>query len=241
MSFPRLNVRLIVGAPNGPRSSVWRVWSQRNDVYLATLSLGGVKKFSFHESGRCRDAFTEKHGPPANLEDRATMKWWRAVTPEPDGTGRASCVLQVGIPTDMLSTALGKPLKPATWVDPAPSGMATVLEMFFTREPEASLHSALLARGIRKVVAFTKLPNGESFGVVRRHSTWAGDQLGMPASHHEIRDFIFSKDDPNKTGLPIRMVMFLPPKDGDSIVGWEYGGYPAPAGTWEKIRPKDKT
>jgi hypothetical protein len=54
--------------------------------------------------------------------------------PDPDGNGRLSYVLQVGIFSDTLSTALKRPLKPVVWISPAPAGMATILEMFFTRE-----------------------------------------------------------------------------------------------------------
>jgi hypothetical protein len=139
----------------------------------------------------------------------------------------------------MLSTALTAESKPVTWVEPAPAGMATVLEMFFTRECEAELKAAV-GSGPRKIIAYTYLPNGEAFCVTRRHATWKGDQLGMPASHHETRDFVFSSQDPQGTGLPLRLIMFKPPKDGDSIVGWEYGDDPAPAGTWKRIRPRDK-
>src|SRR5271170_6283137 len=94
-----LNERLMVGTPEGPRSNVWRINSRRNDVYVSTGTIG-KEKFSFHASGRCRKAF---HELPPSLRDRATVKWWRMPTPKPDGTGRASCVLQVGIPTDLLS------------------------------------------------------------------------------------------------------------------------------------------
>ena len=53
--------------------------------------------------------------------------------------------------------------------------------------------------------------------------------------HREnVDDFIFAKEDPNQSGHPIRITMFKPPKDGEAIIGCEYGGYRAPAGTRER-------
>jgi len=53
--------------------------------------------------------------------------------------------------------------------------------------------------------------------------------------HREnVDDFIFAKEEPNQSGHPIRITMFKPPKDGEAIIGCEYGGYRAPAGTWER-------
>lgn len=236
---PRLNERLIIGTPTGPHSSVWRIWSRRDDVYLATGGLGGIQKFSFHRSGRCRQAFTKEHGTPAGFSDRAMIRWWRAPTPQPDGNGRGSMVLHVGVPTDTLSTGMSALRKPVTWVSPAPDGMATILEMFFTLEPREVIYRAAQSSQ-RSVIAYTPLPSGEAFGITMRHATWEGKDFGMPAIHHEHRDFIFTNDDPNNTGRPIRLSVFKPPNDGDAIIGWEHGGYPMPAGTWERIRPRDE-
>ena len=47
-------------------------------------------------------------------------------------------------------------------------------------------------------------------------------------------DFIFAKEESNQSGHPIRITMFKPPKDGEAIIGCEYGGYRAPAGTRER-------
>src|SRR5262249_61812387 len=53
--------------------------------------------------------------------------------------------------------------------------------------------------------------------------------------HREnVDDFIFAKEDPNQSGHPIRITMFKPPKDGEAIIGCEYGGYRTPACTRER-------
>src|SRR5262245_50220224 len=98
-------VAFAVGSSSGPRSSAWSVVSHKGNVYVSTLDvLAGVLKFSFHESGRCRYAFTEQYGTPPTLPDRAMNKWTRKVTP-PSGSGLGTRVLGLYFPTDFLSTA----------------------------------------------------------------------------------------------------------------------------------------
>jgi hypothetical protein len=44
-------LRVVVGTEFGPRSAVWRIWTQKNEVYVAPRSLGGEIKTSLHASG----------------------------------------------------------------------------------------------------------------------------------------------------------------------------------------------
>jgi hypothetical protein len=50
-------VRLAIGDPENRRSNPWRIAAYKSDV---NVSCGGAAppKFSFRESGICRDAFT---------------------------------------------------------------------------------------------------------------------------------------------------------------------------------------
>src|SRR6266508_4520912 len=61
MAGKRSQVRFAVGSPSGPRASVWRLWTQRSDVYMAVRSIGGIQKVSLHEDGNCFLAFTREH------------------------------------------------------------------------------------------------------------------------------------------------------------------------------------
>ena len=78
----RCVVRFTVGEPKGSQSSVWRLWTHGNDVYISLRDLTKVKKVSLHPSGRWRNAWAEEHvakGSPfvAPGQDRATDKWER--------------------------------------------------------------------------------------------------------------------------------------------------------------------
>ena len=219
----RLNARIVIGRLDGPRSSVWRVWTSRDEVYVASANSGGIEKLSFHSSRICRKAFTSEHGAPAGVSDRATIKWKRDATPVAQ-SGKGTCVLEVGVPTDYLSMALEKPKKAVTWVEPAPPGMATVLEMFFTRKPDTMVRQVMGDR----VVFCASLPNGETFVVSMTHARFEGEDFYVPASHHAAEHFVFVRDHDAGTGRPIRMTVFTSPKDGDRMTVWEYGGYRGP-------------
>ena len=81
-------VRIAVGAP-GLRSSVWRIWADKgkSDVYIASRTIIGVQKFSLHQSGDWRYAFTsdfmDSEGG-AGVPDRIIDRWRR---PEPGAGG----------------------------------------------------------------------------------------------------------------------------------------------------------
>jgi hypothetical protein len=52
MTSRRKVIRFAVGSPDGPRSSIWRVWTERDgSVYLAVRKLAGRFKASLHPRG----------------------------------------------------------------------------------------------------------------------------------------------------------------------------------------------
>jgi hypothetical protein len=220
----KIEVRFAIGTPNGPRSSFWRVWSWGDDVYAATRSVAHIEKISFHASGFCRRAFTQERGTPATLTDRATIKWKRIPTPQ-RGEGRASLVFALTVPTDFLSTCIPPTSKPTEWITAAPAKHATIIEMFFTNETNASVVRDFASFGERVLVRYDELPNGQSFAIATRSSRCENRELRVPASHHEQRDLLFSSEDPEDTGRPIRITMYEHPNDGDALIACELGGY----------------
>jgi hypothetical protein len=88
----KVNFRLAIGAANGPRSNVWRGFSNRDEAYLCHGGLGRIEKISFHSSGVCRQAFTEVEGPAEGETDRVIEKWKRSSTPDCGG-GAGQAVL----------------------------------------------------------------------------------------------------------------------------------------------------
>lgn len=70
-------LRFAVGAREDLRSSVWRLWANKNDLYLAARSHAMISKFSFHESGKCRFAINSTVERENTEGDRALYKWKR--------------------------------------------------------------------------------------------------------------------------------------------------------------------
>src|SRR5690242_17266871 len=97
----RFDCRIAVGSPNGPRSYPWHIWRTKNDVYVAGLS-GESSKLSFHEGGFCHNALTKERCAQLGIPDRGAIVWLRPATPERGKRG--SCVAEIMVPTNYLST-----------------------------------------------------------------------------------------------------------------------------------------
>lgn len=219
------DIRFGIKRPDGYTSKIWRLWITRiGDVYLCTKGMGGIIKYSFHKSGICRHAFTKEHGIPNTLTDRATIKWKKADT-LPKGNGQASRVAWLSFPTDYLSRDIDVGKKKITWINAAPVGKSTFLEMCYTNEDKESILNAFQNNG-RKLVSFTNLPNNEKFIINYYYHEWDNNDLKSPATDGStFPDLLFSENDPKDTGRPVRIHGGPSPKDGDSLQITELGGY----------------
>lgn len=117
-----------VGAEDGPRSSVWRVWwSKEGDVYVAVRSLGGIIKASFHHTSNVRHiAFQKdflKRFPLFNIGERTLYRWYRTHWPNLN----VSLEGIIYIPADDLRrSAVDEKLRKngsIVWIEPPPAEM----------------------------------------------------------------------------------------------------------------------
>lgn len=222
------DLRFAVRSPSGQVSSIWRLWATRHgDVYLATRTMAKIEKYSFHKSGICRSAFTNEHGTPKTMTDRAMFEWKRLSTPAA-GEGKASRVAWLGFPTDYLSKPSDAGVEGMAWIEAAPAGGATYVEFAFTRESQKSIETAFRTRQERTLLAYVELPSDEAFFGSYYHADWENKDLNMPGNG-EVADLAFSSHDPCNTGRPIRIRFGSAPSDGDPLVLQELGGYPMPA------------
>jgi hypothetical protein len=148
-------VRITVGRDFGPRSFVWRIWSHKDELYVAPRSVSGEMKTSLHSGGRSRHAFTSDAKSQSVPDgDRAWFKW----TEPSEFVRGARLVLEVVIPTEELTTPASEPPdeeKPRiVLLDPAPPGEATILSLLITEpglevsgypRPEGRPESCLIA------------------------------------------------------------------------------------------------
>jgi hypothetical protein len=71
-------IRFAVARGDDLRSSVWRLWPNKNDLYLASRTLAGLSKISFHASGVCRYAIVSQ-------TPRAPLDQWKRPPRTPEG------------------------------------------------------------------------------------------------------------------------------------------------------------
>lgn len=219
------NLRFGVKRQDGYISSLWRLWSTKHgDVYLTSKGMGGIHKYSFHQSGICRSAFTSEHGTPDSMEDRVIFKWKRNVTPE--SGAQAVRVVWIAFPTDYLSKETEPERKKVHWIGSAPEGGATYIELAYTTKEENEVRKLLRSSGNKNLLSYTQLPKNESLLVMYYHSDWENKDLTSPAAEGSIfPDLIFSAEDKNDTGRPVRIKFGPLPKDGDCLILQELGGY----------------
>ena len=219
------NLRFAIKREDGYISNVWRLWIKLSgDVYLTTRAMSGIEKYSFHQSGICRSAFTKEHGAPAIMSDRAMFKWTRATTP-PINSGKASRVAWIAFPTDFLSRTTEMSGKEILWVSAAPSGGATYIELCYTLEAENTIMAVFQSNG-RNLVSYTRLPSGEAFFISYYYSDWENNDIRSPTVKGSVfPNLLFSPNDTRDTGRPVRIRFGPAPKDGDALILQELGGY----------------
>lgn len=75
---PRREARFAVGSRDGPRSTIWKVWTHGDEVYIASRMFGSDMKVSFHSTGECQcsatDSYVKRHPGMLN-KDRHLTRW----------------------------------------------------------------------------------------------------------------------------------------------------------------------
>lgn len=221
-----MNVRFVIGVPGECESGSWKLWSQSNDVYLLTRSMGSITKFSFHASGVCRWALV---GDRPDRGDRAMLKWRRGPVP-PAGSGRGALLLSLVFPTSHLSAYRGGFTKPIKWIPPAPIGRATKVEVFLANESVAVVEERFAARKERSLLGFGALRCGTNVAAASSHIECEPVDLKSPGNPDApgivFGDLAFPEIDRAGTGRPIRMLTIWPAKhEGDAPTALEIGGY----------------
>ena len=128
-------IRFAVGNPNGLRSSTWRIWpNKKGDTYLATRSLGGILKVSFHKDRRCHIGFTSEYAQTAKerfgAERRLLQRW---ELPE----GPVARAAQIVIPYSELTAFESEEATQMRWIPSPGPGFAVVVTLFMAEPPDA--------------------------------------------------------------------------------------------------------
>lgn len=153
-------VRVAVGEPH-KRSSIWYIHANRSasDVYIFAATLGGSQKFSLHQSGAWRYAFTSEFMDDEknvdivdSLEDRVLDEWER---PAGAAVFGPSIRIRARDVADVDDSALRRPSR-VVWLPEPPEGHATTIEILVFKP-----HTPLEMRGYRPIACIL-LANGEA-------------------------------------------------------------------------------
>lgn len=241
MSKNRFDLRFAVGSENGARSSQWAIWSRKTDLYVASKTLGGIQKFSFHPPNLCRYALTKEYVTRTEKKDRKALEWRRGESPVDDKM-QVVRVLRIGFPTDYLSTALRDQVsKECLWLDSAPYSGSTVVDIMFTRADQASLERALvdeIRRFEHRIVSYHKMQDGEAFAITCFHSPVTEAPIRMKAAPHDPFDIIALPVDRLNTGRPIRLTLVGSAEDNKPLHVREMGcfrHFPMSDSAWDSM------
>ena len=128
-------VRFAVGdGKHGARSSAWRIWRKKDDIYVAPRNVAGMFKGSLHASGACHVAVTaERHAQMVSAgtasDRRQITTWQRRATPT-DGFTKAVSIL---FAAEFLSQNSIRVAPETPLINPPEPGKAIVVDLLFAR------------------------------------------------------------------------------------------------------------
>lgn len=163
----RQEFRFCVGEPTGPRSTVWKIWTNRNDVYLSSRASASHTKVSLHESGVSQFSETSESFARTGRRNRERhiQRWQRrAVYPE----SSAVHLFRVVIPqTELrLASAEEKPAKNVVWYPSPPLGYGAYVELWLIPPlDEPPTHPQFL----NDLLGILQLSNGHYVGITARY------------------------------------------------------------------------
>jgi hypothetical protein len=172
-------LRFCVGQPADLRSTVWKIWTHRNDVYLSSRAIASYMKVSLHESGACQfsetsESFAQKG--KRNCE-RHKEQWQRRRAYAESGVVH---LFRVIIPQSelRLSSVEKKPAKNVIWYPSPPPGHGAYVELWLTPKlDEPPTESQFM----HHLLGVLQLSNGQYVGVTVRYleiSCQDNEQLG---------------------------------------------------------------
>ncbi len=215
--------RFGVGSLDGPQSSSWKLWVNKEDIYLLQRGVIAAHiKFSFHKSGNCRWARID---PEQNGRQRKIIEWQRDEVPEA-GTNACCRLVTLAFPANHLSTARTITDSNIQWLCPASAGQASMIEILLSRDSPDEARQALIPSG--RELVYAKSMTGGLFLYVSKADFECGPinqttPASPPVPGQVFGALRFPDVDETGSGRPVRMGILaceeLPP------CMWELGGY----------------
>lgn len=172
-------LRFGIGEPNLRRSTVWKLWTNKNDVYLASRVVGSELKVSLHELGSCQFSRTFESLANTGMKnrDRHLQRWQRRPVYAESGVVHLFRIIFPESELRLASAGKGN-VPPVNWHPAPPLNHGAYVELWLTRRlPEAPTNLQFM----NELLGVLNLVNGQYLGVTVRSMKIS------PADHDQIK------------------------------------------------------
>lgn len=223
-------LRFAVGTPEAIHSTIWRIWGNKDDLYLAGRSFAGAAKISFHKSGICRVA-------QSSAQPRAPLASW--TRPKRERAG-AIGLFVIYVPAfevkDAFREKLPPPEKKVELITQPPVGKKTIIHVVATETQyhghfDFNGHDGKLTNVSYQVVGSINLTS-EVVWVIAYEDDWREDEEKIA---RDTLDPIKAEKFSLERHSPVYFAMLHsyqtktdPPGVTDYLLGPEYFNIPAP-------------
>ncbi len=155
--------RFAVGTWEGLSSNSWKIWTNKDDVYIACRDNYGTVKWSLHAEGGWRVGFEKRAFAELLLKPKPETRWWDVwERPAQFAPGLTSAVVfsfftsELPLGPEMRSTSLWDDV---AMIEPAPDGFLVQVQIFLSDGRVPGRHPEYLPL---LQLAHLRLANGEN-------------------------------------------------------------------------------
>jgi hypothetical protein len=137
-------IRFAAGAENGLRSTVWKLYTRSDDIYLQSRMMGADTKISFHKSGCCQFSFTDAwvkkniNDRIHKNKDRHLRRWEREIPTK----GKPSLTFRLVIPeTEICYISNETKLQKVKWLTMPQKDELLLVDFYFTPSGQSCIES----------------------------------------------------------------------------------------------------
>lgn len=165
MSKPKNTFRFAVANSLGECSSIWRVWSDKNEIYASFGKFGDKYKASFHSDGNHFLGITDKE------RSTITDKKWKNISRHKDVwnislSKRINRLVEIWIPPYSLTKPNKKLKKKTCWIEPARLGNLSSICLF--RAPASTHIDSIKISDSEKILHHQTLYDGSNLLLLMR-------------------------------------------------------------------------
>lgn len=201
-------IRVAVGAPNSLQSSIWRFWTQKNEIYVLARESAKLLKISLHSSGIWRLAYLpERDINDPLIEDNDPRVMWRWQKPKEFKQGWTQC-LDVVIPAVPINgyfsiESIGEPRGILHWLDGLLLGHKQQLSLLLAESVSRNIEEVIMKDD--QVIGSMSLDNGKIAWVFARKNKMS--KIEQQYSEKFAEDMKISyKSDPGDVFAALMMV-----------------------------------